>query len=49
MENVFFFSAFFAGFNLAWHIMIAVLHNGGFAFIQVKHRREINLKLSVYF
>ena len=29
--------------------MIAVVHTGGYAVIQVKHRTDINLKLSVYF
>ena len=29
--------------------MIAVVHTGGYAVIQVKHRSDINLKLSVYF
>ena len=29
--------------------MIAAVHTGGYAVIQVKHRRDINLKLSVYF
>ena len=28
--------------------MIAVVHTGGYAVIQVKHQRDINLKLSVY-
>ena len=27
--------------------MIAVVHTGGYVVIQVKHRRDINLKLSV--
>jgi len=43
LENV--FAAFFAGFNPVSHIMIT----GGCAVIQVKHLRDINLKLSVYF
>ena len=43
-----FLFAFFAGFNPVWHIIIAVVHTGGYAVIQVKHRRDINLKLSVY-
>ena len=29
-------------------IMIAVVHTGGYAIIQVKHRRDINLEPSVY-
>ena len=29
--------------------MIAVVHSGGYAVIQVKHRRDINLKLIVFF
>ena len=29
--------------------MIDVVHTGGYAVIQVKHRRDINLKLSIYF
>ena len=29
--------------------MISVVHTGGYAVIQVKHRRDVNLKLSVYF
>ena len=29
--------------------MIAVVHTGGYAVIQVKHRRNMDLKLSVYF
>ena len=29
--------------------MISVVHTGGYAVIQVKHRRDINLKLSVIF
>ena len=45
----FFLSAVFAGFNPVWHIMISVVHTGGYAIIQVKHRKDINLKLSVYF
>ena len=44
-----FLSAFFAGFNPVWHIMIAVVHTGGYVVIQMKHRRDINLKLSVNF
>ena len=44
-----FLSAFFTLFNPVLHIMIAVVHTGGYAFIQIKHRRNINLKLSVYF
>ena len=45
-----FLSAFFASFNSVWHnFMIAVVHNDGYAVIQVKHRRDINLKLSFYF
>ena len=44
-----FLSAFFAGFNPVWHIMIAVVHTGGYGVIQVKHWRDINLILSVYF
>ena len=36
-------------FNPVLHIMIAVVHTGDYAVIQVKHRRDINLKLSVYF
>ena len=35
----------FAGFNPVSHIMIAAVHTGGYAVIQVKHPREINLKL----
>ena len=30
-------------------MMILVVHTGGYAVIQVKHRRDVNLKLSVYF
>ena len=37
-----FLSAFFAGFNLVWHIMISLVHTGGYAVIQVKHRRDVN-------
>ena len=44
-----FLSTFFAGFNPVCHIIIAVVHTGGCAVIQFKHRRDINLKLSVYF
>ena len=44
-----FLSAFFAGFNPVWHIMKSVFHTGGYAVIQVRHRRDVNLKLSVYF
>ena len=29
--------------------MISVVHTGGYAVIQVKHRRDVNLRLSVYF
>ena len=29
--------------------MIAVVHTDGYAVIQVKHQRDLNLKLSVYF
>ena len=29
--------------------MISVMHTGGYADIQVKRQRDINLKLSVYF
>ena len=29
--------------------MIAVVHTCGYAVIQVKHRQDVNLKLSVYF
>ena len=39
----------FAGFNPVSHIMISVVHTGGYAVIQVKHRRDANLKLGVYF
>ena len=28
--------------------MITVVRTGGYAVIQVKHRRDVNLKLSVY-
>ena len=28
--------------------MIAVVHTGGYAVIQISHRRDINLRLSVY-
>ena len=44
-----FLSAFFAGFNPVSHIMISVVHTGGYAVIQVKHWGDVNLKLSVYF
>ena len=44
-----FLSAFITGFNPVLHILIAVLPTGGYAVIQVKHQRDINLKLSVYF
>ena len=36
-----FFSAFIAGFNPVLHIMIAVLHTGGYAVVQVKNQRDI--------
>ena len=29
--------------------MISVVHSGGYVVIQVRHRRDINLKLSVIF
>ena len=29
--------------------MISVVHTGGYAVIQVKHRRDVNLKLTVCF
>ena len=29
--------------------MISVVHTGGYAVIQVKHRRDVNLKLTVLF
>ena len=50
VENSF-LSAFLAGFNPVnpVNIMIAVVHTGGYTVIQVKHWRDINLKLSVYF
>ena len=35
--------AFFAGFNPVSHIMISVVHTGGYEVIQVKHRRDVNL------
>ena len=44
-----FLSAFFAGFNPVWHIVISVVHTGGYAVIQARHRRDVNSKLSVYF
>ena len=46
LQNVFFvhFSLVSIQFD-----MIAVVHAGGYAVIQVKHWRDINLKLSVYF
>ena len=28
--------------------MVSVVHTGGYAVIQVKHRRDVNLKLSVF-
>ena len=42
-----FFFAFFAGFNPVGHIVIAVVHTGGYAVIQVKHRRDTNLMPTV--
>ena len=36
-----FLSAFIAGFNPVLHIMIAVLHTGGYAVVQVKNQRDI--------
>ena len=36
-------------FSFCMVSMISVVHTGGYAVIQVKHRRDINLKLSVYF
>ena len=46
----YFLSAFFPVFHPMWHtIIMAVVHTGGYAVIQVKHRGNINLKLSVYF
>ena len=29
--------------------MISVVHTGGYAVIQVKHRRDVKVKLNVYF
>ena len=51
LENNF-FPAFLPGFNPGLtYVAVVRTHTGGYADIQLKHRRDINhcLKLSVYF